>query len=151
VADRELAVERYLPPLPLRTVVDTRQLPRHEYQPSAHCIQRSTEREIEYSRYRKLLSKLVKPMLAHSETLAREQVQIKISDALRAIETDLGEEHSRLLALARVNPAVRSEEIAAINAELKALRTAIPQAVPQLDAIRFICSADFLIKGDGAN
>src|SRR5690606_18690722 len=32
VADRELGVERYLPPLPLRVVVDTRLLPRHDYQ-----------------------------------------------------------------------------------------------------------------------
>ena len=144
VADRELAVERYLPPLPLRIVVDTRLLPRHEYQPSAECIKRSAEREIEYSRYRKLLTKLVKPMLAHAETLARERAQIEIGRALTAIETDLGDEHSRLVALARVNPAVRSEEIEAIDAELEALRTAIPQAAPRLDAVRFICSADFL-------
>src|SRR5690606_1323675 len=93
VADRELAVERYLPPLPLRIVVDTRLLPRHEYRPSAECIKRSAEREIEYSRYRKLLTKLVKPMLAHAETLARERAQIEIGRALTAIETDLGDEH----------------------------------------------------------
>lgn len=144
VADRKLAVERYLPPLPLRTVVDTRQMPRHEYQPGAHCIRRAAEREIEYSRYRKLLTRLVKPMLAHAETLAGEQAQIKIGHALAAIETDLGDEHARLVALARVNPNVRSEEIEAINTELEALRTAIPQAAPRLDAVRFICSADFL-------
>ncbi|MFZ1839723.1 MAG: hypothetical protein WAU20_13415, partial [Dokdonella sp.] len=57
---------------------------------------------------------------------------------------ELGDEHARLVALARVNPAVRTEEIEAIDAELEALRTAIPQAAPRLDAVRFICSTDFL-------
>ncbi len=144
VADRELAVERYLPPLPIRIVVDSRLLPRHEYRPGAECVKRSAERAIEYSRYRKLLTKLVKPMLAHAETLARERAQIEIGAALTAIERDLGDEHARLIALARVNPSVRSEEIDAVDAELEALRTAIPQAAPRLDAVRFICSADFL-------
>lgn len=144
IADRELAVERYLPPLPIRIVVDTRLLPRHDYQPGADSVKRSTERAIEYSRYRKLLTKLVKPMLAHAETLARERAQIEIGAALTAIERDLGDEHARLVALARVNAAVRTEEIEAIDAELEALRTAIPQAAPRLDAVRFICSPDFL-------
>ncbi|WP_245778965.1 RNA polymerase-associated protein RapA [Dokdonella immobilis] len=144
VADRELNVERYLPPLPLRIVVDTRLLPRHDYRPSAESVKRSTERAIEYSRYRNLLSKLVKPMLAHAETLARERAQIEIGRALSSIETELGDEHARLVALARVNPAVRSEEVEAIEAQMEALHTAIPQAAPRLDAVRFICSADFL-------
>lgn len=144
VADRELAVDRYLPPLPIRIVVDSRLLPRHDYQPAADAVKRSAERAIEYSRYRKLLTRLVKPMLAHAETLARERAQVEIGAALTTIERDLGDEHARLVALARVNPAVRAEEIEAIDAELEALRTAIPQAAPRLDAVRFICSTDFL-------
>ena len=144
VADRELAVDRYLPPLPIRIVVDSRLLPRHDYQPAADAVKRSADRAIEYSRYRKLLAKLVKPMLAHAETLARERAQVEIGAALTTIERELGDEHARLVALARVNPAVRTEEIEAIDAELEALRTAIPQAAPRLDAVRFICSTDFL-------
>ena len=46
--------------------------------------------------------------------------------------------------LARVNPAVRREEVEAIETQMEALHTAIPQAGPRLDALRFICSADFL-------
>jgi ATP-dependent helicase HepA len=144
VADRKLGVERYLPPLPLRIVVDTRLLPRHDFRPSVDSVKRAGDRAIEYSKYRSVLTKLVKPMLAHAETLARERTQIEIGGALTTIERELGDEHARLVALARVNPAVRNEEIEAIDAELEALRTAIPQAAPRLDAVRFICSADFL-------
>jgi ATP-dependent helicase HepA len=144
VADRKLAIERYLPPLPIRIVVDTRLLARNDFHPSADSIQRAADRAIEYTKYRSVLTKLVKPMLAHAETLARERTQIEIAGALTTVERDLGDEQARLIALARVNPAVRSEEIEAIETELEALRTAIPQAAPRLDAVRFVCSADFL-------
>src|SRR5690606_34444471 len=144
VADRELGVERYLPPLPLRVVVDTRLLPRHDYQPSTESVRRSADRAIEYARYRNLLGKLTKPMLAHAETLARERAQIEIGRALTTIDRELGDEHARLIALAKVNPSVRNEEIDAVENRLEALRTAIPQAAPRLDALRFICSVDFL-------
>jgi ATP-dependent helicase HepA len=107
-------------------------------------VRQSTERDIEYSRYCKFLTALVKPMLAHAETLARKCTQIEIGRALTAVGHELGDEHARLVALARVNPAVREEEIEAINIELAALRSAIPQAAPHLDSVRFICSADFL-------
>lgn len=147
VADRSLGVERYLPPLPLRIVIDTRLLARNEYSPSADVVRRAADREIELARYRSLLTKLVKPMLAHAETLARERTQIEIGAALAAVERDLGQEQDRLIALARVNPAVREEEIQALADELEALRSAIPMATPRLDAVRFICSPDFLRLG----
>lgn len=79
-----------------------------------------------------------------AETPARERTQIEIGAALAAVERDLGQEQDRLIALARVNPAVREEEIQALAKELEALRSAIPMATPRLDAVRFICSPDFL-------
>ncbi len=144
VADRALAVERWLPPLPIRLVVDTRLLPRHDYRPAADAVQRAADREIDVARYRPVLTKLVKPMLAHAETLARERTQVEIGNALAAAERNLGAERDRLAALARVNPGVRGEELEAIDRELDALRGALPQASPRLDALRFICSTDFL-------
>ena len=144
VADRSLAVERWLPPLPIRLVVDTRLLPRHDYRPAPDVVQRAAEREVDVARYRPVLTKLVKPMLAHAETLARERTQVEIGNALASVERTLGDERDRLVALARVNPAVRAGEIEAIEAELEAVRTALPQATPRLDALRFICSTDFL-------
>ena len=144
VADRTLAVERWLPPIPIRLVVDTRLLPRHDYRPTPDVVQRASDREVDVAKYRPLLTKLVKPMLAHAETLARERTQVEIGNALTRVERELGDELARLTALARVNPAVRAEEIEALDAELDALRTALPQAAPRLDAVRYICSVDFL-------
>ena len=59
---------------------------------------------------------------------------------------ELDGEHARLTALAKVNPSIREEEIAAIAAELDALREALSSAAPRLDAIRFVCSADIAAR-----
>ncbi|MEO8460589.1 MAG: RNA polymerase-associated protein RapA, partial [Dokdonella sp.] len=144
IADRELSVDRYLPPLPIRVVVDSRLQARSDYRASPESLRRATNRVIEYSRYRPILDKLVPPQLVAAEKLARERADIETAAALENAERDLKAEHARLTALARVNPGVRQDEIDAISSELEALRVAIPNAQPRLDAVRFVCSADFL-------
>lgn len=142
VADRALEIGRFLPPLPIRSVVDTRLNPRGDWQASPAGLARAREQELDAARYRPLLAKLVPPMLAACETEARRLAANEIGQALATIERDLGAQRARLVALARVNPAVRADEISAIDAELEALRAALAGAAPRLDAVRFVCSAD---------
>ena len=144
VADRKLAVDRYLPPLPIRVVIDSRLQKRNDFRASDEALRRAGERAVEYARYKPILAKLVPPMLAQAETLAKERAATEIETALANAERDLGSELTRLTALARVNPAVRSSEIDAVREELAALRAAMPAATPRLDAVRFVCSKDFL-------
>ena len=144
VADRKLAVDRYLPPLPIRVVIDSRLQKRNDFRASDEALRRAGERAVEYARYKPILAKLVPPMLGQAETLAKERAAVEIETAMANAERDLGAELSRLTALARVNPAVRSSEIDAVRDELAALRTAMPTATPRLDAVRFVCSKDFL-------
>jgi len=144
VAAAGLHAQRFLPPLPIRTAVDTKLTPRSDWRPGRHAIARSRERNVDASRYRKFLSALVPPMLKRGEELARERAGVEIAAAVDAAERELGAEHERLVALARVNPAVSSAEIEALAAELAALRAALPRALLRLDAVRFVCSADFL-------
>jgi len=146
VADRNLNVGRFLPPLPLRAVVDTRLTPRSDYAPHAPSLARAKEQPIDAARYRPLLAKLVPPMLAACETQARGLAATEIGAALTAAEQELDAAHARLSALAKVNPSVRGEEIEAIAAELDALRQALATAAPRLDAIRFVCSADIAAR-----
>lgn len=142
VADRRLGVDRFLPPSPIRVVIDSRLQERGDFQPQTDL--RATERTLDPARYRPILAKLVPPLLAHAQTRVREYAQIEIAAALAEAERRLGDEHARLSALARVNPAVRPEEVAAVAAELDALREALPKAAARLDAVRLVCSADFL-------
>ncbi len=144
VAERRLNVSRYLPPLPIRTVVDTRMAERADFQPSARALQRAGERPIDLTRHRKILNTLVPPMLDAARRLAAAHAEAATAQALADAETLLGEEIARLEALARVNPAVHPEEIAALCEERDALRTALPGARLRLDALRLVASPDFL-------
>jgi ATP-dependent helicase HepA len=142
VADRALNVGRFLPPLPLRAVVDTRLNARNDYAPNEASVARAKEQPVDAARFRPILAKLVAPMLAAAETQARGLAANEVGAALAAAERELGAEQARLVALARVNASVRASEIEAIAAELDALRHALATAAPRLDAIRFVCSAD---------
>jgi len=143
VADKKLDVRRFLPPLPLRVVVDNRLNPRNDFEASIESLARAKENPIDVTRYRPLLAKIVAPMLAAAETHARGGAATEIGAALTAADRELGAERDRLAALSRINPAVREDEVAALDAELDALRHAIPTAMPRLDALRFVCSPDF--------
>ncbi|MEP6511210.1 MAG: RNA polymerase-associated protein RapA [Dokdonella sp.] len=146
VAERKLNVSRFLPPLPLRTVVDTRLTPRIDFVPNPTSLFRAKEQPVDAARYRPLLAKLVPPMLAACETQARGLAATEIGIALSAAQRELDGEHARLTALAKINPSVHPDEIDAIANELDALREALSNAAPRLDAIRFVCSADIAAR-----
>ncbi len=146
VADAKLDVRRFLPPLPLRVVIDNRLNPRNDFEASPASLARAKEQPTDASRYRPLLPRLVAPMLAAAETHARGLAAAEIGAALAAADRDLGAEQDRLVALAKINPSVRQEEIEALAAELDALRHAIPTAAPRLDAVRFVCSPDVALR-----
>jgi ATP-dependent helicase HepA len=146
VAERRLDVARFLPPLPLRTVVDTRLNPRSDYVANPVSLLRAKEQPLDGARYRPLLAKLVPPMLGGCETEARRLAATEVGNALGAAQRELEAEQARMTALAAVNPSVREDEIAAIANELDELRQALASAAPRLDAIRFVCSADIAAR-----
>ena len=144
VADQRLHIDRFLPPWPVRAVVDTRMQAHPDFQPSPRARQRAGDRPVDLARHRRILNTLVPPMLEAAQTLARTQAETQIEQALANVNQWLDEEISRLEALARVNPAVHPEEITALRDERTALCQAIPTARLRLDALRLIASPDFL-------
>ncbi|MBX3689044.1 RNA polymerase-associated protein RapA [Dokdonella sp.] len=146
VAERGLDVGRFLPPLPIRVAVDTRLSVRAEHCADAASLARAREQPLDTARFRPLLAKLVPPMLAACETEARRMAASEVGNALAELERELGAQRARLVALARINPAVRAEEIESLDHELQALRDALAGAAPRLDAIRFSSSADIATR-----
>ncbi len=144
IAERSLVPDRFLPPTPLHVIVDTKLQVRDGYVPNGPSLAKAVDRAVDFGRYRKFLAQLVPPMLKRGEDAARQRAEREIAQALAAAQRELGAEAARLTALRRVNPAVREEEIAAVEEELAALADALPQSRPRLDAVRFVCSADFL-------
>jgi len=144
IARRSLNIARFLPPTPLRCVVDTKLQLRADFAPSTRALQRAGERTLDLARYRKPLAALVPPMLARAEQEAQRLAREHSAKAQAAADGLLGHEVERLQALARVNPAVRPGEIAALRSERAELAAVLPQARPRLDALRLIVSPDFL-------
>jgi len=144
IAPPTLGADRFLPPLPLRTAVDTRLADRSEWQPDGNALARSSERNIDVARYRKHLAALVPPMLASARTRAEARASEEIAKAVTAARAVLGEEIARLEALAKVNPSVRASEIDAARDELAMLEELLPKASVRLESLRFVVSVDFL-------
>jgi len=144
VAAPSLHADRFLPPSPVRCVVDTKLASREDWRASPLSRARAGERNVDLTRYRKYLTALVPPMLKRCEEVARAAADAEIDAAVAAAERELGTEQARLAALQRINPAVSAREIEAIDAELVALRAVLPRALLRLDAVRLVASPDFL-------
>jgi len=147
VAAAQLDVERFLPPQPIRAACDTRLVERAEYRVDPEQVLRMDERPVDAARYRKVLAKLVPPMLAACERAASARAQEPIAAAAERADGVLIAEIERLGALARVNPGVRPEEIAAAQLERGGLLEAIAAARLRLDSVRLVVSRDFLGLG----
>ncbi len=144
VADPSLNAERFLPPQPVRTVVDSKLADRGDWKPSDAAVARAQSHVIDVTRYRKILTALVPPMLKRCEELARARAAVTIKQAGELAERELATEHERLTALRRINPSVSAREIHAIEHERAALLQALPRSLVRLDAVRLVCSADFV-------
>jgi ATP-dependent helicase HepA len=83
-------------------------------------------------------------MLERIRTATVELAQARIDAAVAKADMLLSNEIDRLSALARVNPSVRPEEIAALEKEREALLAVLPTARPRLDSLRLVASTDFL-------
>ena len=83
-------------------------------------------------------------MLEKTRGQAQVLAETEISAALEKADGLLRHEIERLQALASKNPAVRPEEIAALEQEHQELLKALPQSRPRLDALRLVTSPDFL-------
>jgi ATP-dependent helicase HepA len=144
VAPPGLDIERWLPPAPLSVAIDTRLQSRPGFVPGERARHRAGDRVIDLGPQRKVLAALVPPMVEKAREQAVEAARERIDAAIAAADAALSEGIERLVALARINPGVHPEEIAALQAEREAVLTALPGARPRLDSLRLVVSSDFL-------
>jgi ATP-dependent helicase HepA len=144
VAPPRLDAERWLPPTPETIAVDSRLQSREGYAPNERAVHRAAERAYDLSGMRKVLAALVPPMLERARVLAETKAADIAEAAVTQARAALDAEIARLEALARVNPAVRPEEVQALHEERAQLLATLPQARPRLDALRLVASPDFL-------
>ncbi len=128
--------ERYFPNSSIRVVIDEAGKDHPQLQLDGAQIQRvdqDTAIKVVKARQAELTR-----MLAQAESLAESQVPDLIAAARDKGHTLMGHEVDRLLALRKVNPGVRDDEIQFFREQLEQFDNALQQARLRLDAVRMI-------------
>ena len=139
VAPPVLYVDRFLPPTPLRIVVDQRLQDVTVAFPSKTLSVelRDARKALRYAD-RRWQDELVPKMIDEARRLANEERPERIRSSREAMREVMGKELRRLVALAEVNDHVRPEEIERARVEIEELDEAIVSASLRLDALRLI-------------
>lgn len=139
IAPPELHVDRFLPPTPVRVLVD------HAGQDES-----GTWDAVAFTRALKpgdvhalldlpgLRDELLPYLVERAGTLANQRVDVLTAQATQRMNEQLDREIARLTALQRVNPNVRPEEVAALAAQQASLTEHLRHARLRLDAVRLI-------------
>lgn len=139
VAPRALQAGRFLPPTLIRVLVDerfrdlARRLPHSQIAPLCESVDRHTALQIVQQRRHAL-----QDLLDHGRTLAEEKTAGLVKDALERMMSSYTAEIQRLVALRKVNPNVRNEEIQGVRQQGMALHEHLKSAQLRLDALRVI-------------
>ena len=139
VAPLKLHVDRFLPPLPLRVLVDisgkniSEQLSMVELQSkvvneAAFHMKESPEL------LRSLFPKLLESAMSYAEKGREKEIGLASSIAKQA----LGKEYERLVELKKVNPNISDRELEIAEEELRDVLKYIDQAGLRLDAVRLV-------------
>ncbi|MEH6564840.1 MAG: RNA polymerase-associated protein RapA [Halopseudomonas sp.] len=139
IAPRTLQLQRYLPPTPIRCLLDA-----NGNDLAAKVSFDTLDGQVE-SLPRQLATKVAKTqrepveaLLKHAEAAAEGQHQQLVSDARARFSRELEEEIQRLQALQAVNPLVREDEISALERQYEQGNHVLQQAKLRLDAIRIL-------------
>ena len=137
LAPARLHADRFLPPTPVRVLVNHKKEHLELELP-----------ELEKGLPHKLLDnpkigrEIIPAMLEAAEEFAHTQAQERIATASAAMTAQLQAEIDRLTNLRAVNDHVRPEEIELTQAQLAELTTTLAQARLRLDAVRLIWKGD---------
>ena len=139
VAPAGLDVSRFLPPTPLRAVIDHRLSDVTEKFPAAALESRLKDgrKELRF-RNLSLLEELLPRMLEVARSLAEKEAPRKVRASLDEMRENLESEIGRLRSLAEVNDHLDPEEVAGAVARMKRIAKAIAAAELRLDCLRLI-------------
>lgn len=139
VAAPSLYVDRFLPPTPLRIVVDQRLRDvTASFGPGALARKLHDGRQALRFADRQWQDELVPEMIARARRIADTRRPERVGASRTAMLEIMGKELSRLESLAEVNDHVRPQEIERIRARMDELDRAIETAGLRLDALRLI-------------
>ncbi|CCQ09443.1 RNA polymerase associated protein RapA [Pseudoalteromonas luteoviolacea B = ATCC 29581] len=138
-APKALQLGRFLPPTPVRLLMDkagnnlAANVPFDSFNQQLSAVGRQTA-----SKLVNALQTSIHPLLIKGNDIADKQLVNLQCAAREQVSTELTEEQARLVALKAINPNIREEEISFFDKQQKQLLTHIEKAQMKLDAIRVI-------------
>ncbi|SHF65729.1 ATP-dependent helicase HepA [Modicisalibacter ilicicola DSM 19980] len=142
-APRRLHVNRFLPPTAIRVLLDesganlSSRVSFTGLAKNLRKVKKAVARDLIKSRHDQL-----RELLTQGEGEAERELPTIIEVAQQRMRAELDDELTRLKALARHNPAVRDDEVQALQDERAALDAAIDGTRLRLDAVRVIVTVD---------
>lgn len=140
-APKSLQAGRFLPATPIRLLINQKnqdiadRIPRDQFTQALSPLDRSAAKRIINS-----LRKLLGEMIQQGENIANAQRNPLIAEGIRRSTQHYSQETERLIALQKVNPNVRDEEIRAMLSIVEALHEHMQEARMHLDAVRLVVS-----------
>jgi ATP-dependent helicase HepA len=135
IAPPALHADRFLPPTPLRVVVDPKGSDVSAEIDSSELRSGSAFQLLDNGRIK---HKLIPAMLEKSREHATERAAATAQTAISKMQALLGAEVSRLRDLQKVNDHVRDAEVALLEEQARELATRLKEAPLRLDAVRLI-------------
>ncbi|WP_462150794.1 RNA polymerase-associated protein RapA [Pseudoalteromonas xiamenensis] len=138
-APKSLQIGRFLPPTPVRLLMDksgndlAQNVPFDGFNQQLSAVGRQTA-----SKLVNALQTVIHPLLVKGNEVAHAQMADIQANAREHMETELSEEQARLVALKAINPNIRDEETQFYDRQRTQLLAHIEKAQMKLDAIRVI-------------
>ena len=139
MAPKALQVGRFLPPTPIRILLDKSSnnladnVAFDAFNQQLSAVGRQTA-----SKLASALQSAIHPMITSAQGMAQTKLETLRAESLEKMQTALGEEQARLTALKQINPNIRDEELSFFDKQRSELTTYIEKAQVKLDAIRLI-------------
>ncbi len=139
IAPRELHADRFLPPTPIRVLIDQKLEDCTRSNPNRIVEERLSTGDLhlllDQEEFR---TELLPAMIKAAETVAARVAIASTGKAVSEMESRLRPELDRLRYLKTVNPNIREKEIEIVENELRELRAHLSNAALRLDATRLI-------------
>ncbi|MDQ7090738.1 MAG: RNA polymerase-associated protein RapA [Methylococcales bacterium] len=139
----ELQVGRFLPPTPIRVLIDQNQedisdLIFHEDLIEAHD-KLNKEQIADFLNSQR---SLIQAILAVAEQQAQLEMQVLVTEISKAMIVSLGDEIKRLTSLQKINPSIKTKEIDQLKDVMLLLHENMSESQLKLDAVRFIVTKE---------
>ncbi|GAB6139610.1 RNA polymerase-associated protein RapA [Methylosoma difficile] len=141
-APAELQIGRFLPPTPIRVLIDQNNKDVTAAIPHRDLLETGVnfDKQKIIAFLNKMRAHLAK-LLDTAENKAKEDMQMLVDDATQAMLASLSAEIKRLVRLQKVNPTIREEEIEQLKDMTLLAHENIQAAQLRLDAVRFVITS----------